>query len=76
MKMYTQQKCYRPFYGPMDPCPPTEVKCYSTPPHLYMPFQPPGLQQFDPRVALRKGTLWPALFDPYPKPEPYREEGK
>jgi spore coat protein JA len=41
------------------------TKVFSTPPHLYMGFQPPGLQQFSPAEALRHGTLWPALFSPY-----------
>jgi len=44
------------------------VKYYSTPPHLYMGFQPPNLQQYPPRVALKKGTLWPALYDDYVNP--------
>jgi spore coat protein JA len=33
-----------------------------------MGFQPPNLQQFPPKVALKKGTLWPALYDPYENP--------
>jgi hypothetical protein len=27
--------------------------------------QPPNLPQYSPREALRKGTLWPALYFPY-----------
>ncbi|TBL75177.1 spore coat associated protein CotJA [Paenibacillus thalictri] len=41
------------------------VKLYSTPPELYISFQPPGLPQFSPHDALRYGTLWPALYSPY-----------
>jgi spore coat protein JA len=36
------------------------------PPYLFMPFQPPNMPQFSPAEALRHGTLWPALLDPYP----------
>ncbi|HEY4391498.1 MAG TPA: spore coat associated protein CotJA [Paenibacillus sp.] len=41
------------------------TKTYSTPPHLYMRFQPSNLPQFSPQEALRHGTLWPALYSPY-----------
>ncbi|PAQ16217.1 spore coat protein CotJA [Bacillaceae bacterium SAOS 7] len=58
-------RTYRPFISPMDPCPPIRIKRYSTGPQLFMGFQPPGLEQFPPLVALRKGTLWKAFFDPY-----------
>ncbi len=35
-----------------------------------MGFQPPGLPQFQtPHQALMHGTLWPALFSPYPDPK-------
>nr|WP_273130251.1 spore coat associated protein CotJA [Bacillus weihaiensis] len=61
-------KTYQPFYSRFDPCPPIGVKYYSTPPQLYMGFQPPGLQQFSPKEALKKGTLWAALYDPYKNP--------
>ncbi|WP_174613626.1 spore coat associated protein CotJA [Virgibacillus ihumii] len=64
--MYTQYKYWEPFISPTDPCPPDRVKVYSTPPNLYIPFQPRGLPQFDPKEALYHGTLWPALFSPYP----------
>ena len=30
-----------------------------------MGFQPPNLEQFSPQEALRAGTLWKALYDPY-----------
>ena len=63
----TPFKCYHPFHGPNDPCPPIEIKCFSTPPSLYMTFQPPNLKQFaTAREALFAGTLWPDLYDPYP----------
>ncbi|UPG65612.1 spore coat associated protein CotJA [Metabacillus endolithicus] len=64
----TYMKTYHPFHSRFDPCRPIGVKFYSTPPHLYMGFQPPNLQQFPPRVALKKGTLWPALYDDYVNP--------
>ena len=63
--MQPQYNCFKPFIGPFDPCPPVTVKCYSTPPHLFMGFQPPNLPQFNPYDALRYGTLWPDLFSPY-----------
>ncbi|WP_181348193.1 spore coat associated protein CotJA [Thalassobacillus sp. CUG 92003] len=64
--MSSQFKCYQPFNSNNDPCPPKLVKCYSTPPNLYVGFQPPGLPQFSPAEALCKGTLWPLFYDPYP----------
>jgi spore coat protein JA len=70
--MFTTQKCWYPFYSMYDPCPPQTVKCYVTPPNLYIGFQPPGLQQFSPQEALRAGTLWPAFYSEYPKH--HREE--
>ncbi|HHY21936.1 MAG TPA: spore coat associated protein CotJA [Bacilli bacterium] len=68
MPEFTQRKFYRPYVSPFDPCPPIKVKSYETPPHLYMGFQPRGLPQFEAYVALRHGTLWPALFSPYENP--------
>ncbi len=44
------------------------TKRYSTPPQLYIGFQPPGLEQFTPMEALRAGTLWKAFYDPYYSP--------
>ncbi len=38
-------------------------------PQLTMGFQPKGLAQFPLEQAMRKGTLWPALFSPYHKGE-------
>ncbi|USK90634.1 spore coat associated protein CotJA [Rossellomorea marisflavi] len=61
-------KTYEPYVSPFDPCPPITTKVYSTPPQLYMGFQPPGMEQFTPREALRTGTLWKAFYDPYYSP--------
>ena len=66
--MHTNRKYYEPYVSPFDPCPPIRVKSYSTPPNLYMGFQPPGLEQFSAREALHRGTLWKAFYDPYPPP--------
>lgn len=66
--MFTQFKYWRPYISPFDPCPPIRIKSYSTPPHLYIQFQPRGLPQFSPREALHHGTLWPDLYSPYPDP--------
>lgn len=70
--MHSQFKYYQPYHSPYDPCPPIGVKSYPTPPQLYMGFQPPNLKQFSPMEALKHGTLWPALYSPYPGPT--REE--
>lgn len=72
--MNSYRKSYRPYIGPCDPCRPIRVKYYETPPNLYMGYQPYGLQQFDPCTALKKGTLWPALYAPYSNPYKHREE--
>ncbi|WP_430785506.1 spore coat associated protein CotJA [Virgibacillus flavescens] len=66
--MFTQFKYWEPYISPYDPCPPIRVKSYSTPPQLYITFQPPGLAQFEPEAALFHGTLWPDLYSPYPNP--------
>ncbi len=63
--MNNQVKVYTPFVGPFDPCPPKLLKFYLTPPQLYTNFQPPGLPQFSPYEALKRGTLWPAFYSPY-----------
>ncbi|TVY07408.1 spore coat associated protein CotJA [Paenibacillus cremeus] len=60
-----QVKVWYPYVGPFDPCPPIREKFYSTPPQLYMTYQPMNLPQFSPQEALRYGTLWPALYSPY-----------
>ncbi|BDH63135.1 hypothetical protein MTP04_32650 [Lysinibacillus sp. PLM2] len=67
--MFTQFKYWRPFVSPFDPCRPILVKSYSTPPQLYIQFQPPGMEQFPPAQALMHGTLWPQLYSPYPDPK-------
>ncbi|RDW19382.1 spore coat associated protein CotJA [Oceanobacillus chungangensis] len=73
--MSTQFKYWEPYVSPFDPCPPIRIKSYSTPPNLYMTFQPTGLAQFQtPREALHHGTLWPELFSPYPNPHKWGEQ--
>lgn len=62
------RKSYQPYVSPFDPCQPIRVKTYETPPELYLGFQAYDLQQYSPHTALHRGTLWPALFDPYPTP--------
>jgi spore coat protein JA len=66
--MNTRNKIYHPYISPFDPCKPIKTKSYSTPPHLYMRFQPPNLEQFSPMEALKAGTLWKVLYDPYYSP--------
>jgi spore coat protein JA len=66
--MFTPQKAFFPYVSPLDPCKPIPVKTYSTPPNLYIGFQPPNLPQFTPQEALRAGTLWKAFYDPYYNP--------
>jgi spore coat protein JA len=61
-------KTYHPYASPFDPCKPILEKAYSTPPNLYMGFQPPNLPQFSPLEALRAGTLWKAFYDPWFSP--------
>ncbi|WP_442594599.1 spore coat associated protein CotJA [Neobacillus sp. D3-1R] len=63
--MFTHHKTYNPYVSPFDPCKPILVKTYSTPPNLYVGFQPPNLPQFSPQEALRAGTLWKPFYDPY-----------
>lgn len=76
--MITYRKSYHPYASPYDPCRPIPVKTYVTPPNLYVGFQPPNLQQFSPKEALYKGTLWPIFYDPYYNPyeTSKREEGQ
>ncbi|MBO8176633.1 spore coat associated protein CotJA [Aeribacillus pallidus] len=66
--MPTLYKTYHPFVSPYDPCPSLGPRTYSTPPNLYIGFQPPNLPQYSPREALRKGTLWKVFYDPYYSP--------
>lgn len=63
--MFTLYKYWHPYVSPFDPCKPIKVKRYSTPPNLYLGFQPPNLPQFTPMEALRAGTLWEIFYDPY-----------
>lgn len=70
MFSFTQFKYWEPFISPYDPCRPIRVKSYSTPPQLYINFQPPELKQFEPKAALFHGTLWPSLYSPWPDPDP------
>ncbi|GLY09824.1 spore coat associated protein CotJA [Pseudobacillus badius] len=65
MSKHTWYKTYRPYISPLDPCPPITVKRYSTPPELYVGYQPPGLAQFPAYEALKAGTLWKCFYDPY-----------
>ena len=65
---FTRMKSYIPYHSVYDPCPPIGQKYYSTPPNLYLGFQPPNLEQFPPKEALQKGTLWPILYDYYENP--------
>lgn len=67
MQSFSAVKTVTPVRGAHDPCPPLKEKSYRTPPHLYMGVQPPGLPQYSPAEALRKGTLWRAFDDPYVK---------
>ncbi|MCP3738699.1 spore coat associated protein CotJA [Rossellomorea sp. BNER] len=66
--MNSHYKSYQPYISPFDPCKPIRIKTYSTPPNLYLGFQPPGLPQFSPKEALRAGTLWKVFYDPYFSP--------
>ncbi|TLS35468.1 spore coat associated protein CotJA [Pseudalkalibacillus caeni] len=68
-------KSYKPYVSPNDPCDPIKEKSYQTPPHLYMGLQKKDLEQYSPEEALKKGTLWPALFDSY-KGFPRKTDGK
>ncbi|XID96012.1 spore coat associated protein CotJA [Paenibacillaceae bacterium WGS1546] len=43
-----------------------KVKWYIVPPNQYIAFQPMNLPQFPLDEALYRGTLWPALYSPYP----------
>ncbi|UOQ85902.1 spore coat associated protein CotJA [Gracilibacillus salinarum] len=64
---FTTTKCYSPYVSKFDPCKPIKTKCYSTPPNLYIGFQPKNAEQFPTaRDALFAGTLWPCLYDDYP----------
>jgi spore coat protein JA len=73
--MNSRTKVFHPYISPYDPCIPIKVKSFSTPPHLYLTFQPPNLEQFSPQEALRAGTLWKALYDPYFNPREIKKGG-
>lgn len=64
--LYDQVRYWCPYISPFDPCHPIRVKHFVVPPNLFITFQPEGLPQFSLPEALRCGTLWPALFNPYP----------
>lgn len=64
--LFDQFRLWCPYVSPFDPCPPIRVKSFVVPPNMFIQFQPEGLPQFSPSEALRSGTLWPALFSPYP----------
>ncbi|GIN60707.1 protein CotJA [Robertmurraya siralis] len=74
--MFTPNKTYSPYVSPFDPCKPIKIKSYSTPPHLYIGFQPNNFPQFTPMEALRAGTLWKPLYDPYYNPRELAKGGK
>lgn len=65
---FTRVKSYVPYHSVFDPCPPIGKKYYYTPPNLYIGFQPPDLEQYPAKEALRRGTLWPAFYDYYENP--------
>ena len=44
--MFTLYKTWHPIASPFDPCKPILEKTFSTPPNLYIGFQPPNLPQF------------------------------
>ena len=73
--MYTHHKTYKPYISPFDPCMPMKTKTYSTPPHLYLGYQQPNLQQFTPAEALKAGTLWEPFYDPFYSPYERTQEG-
>jgi glutamate decarboxylase len=73
--MNSHYKTFQPYSSPFDPCPPIKIKTYSTLPNLYMGYQPPNLSQFTPGEALRAGTLWKPLYDPYYNPRELAREG-
>ena len=64
--LHDQVRFWHPYIGPFDPCPLIRVKTYVVPPNQFICFQPAGLPQFSLPEALCRGTLWPALFSPYP----------
>ncbi|MCZ8518661.1 MULTISPECIES: spore coat associated protein CotJA [Paenibacillus] len=71
-KLQEQTRVYYTPAGKFDPCPPIVEKTFITPPQLFIAYQPAGLEQFSPKEALKKGTLWPDLYSPY-EPKRYEE---
>lgn len=67
-------KSYTPFHSRFDPCRPIGKKYYSTPPNLFLGFQPQNLPQYSPKEALFKGTLWPVFYDYYDNPYEHKRE--
>ncbi|MFC5529340.1 spore coat associated protein CotJA [Cohnella yongneupensis] len=64
--MYDAQwRDWKPYVSPHDPCPPIRVKWYIVPPNQFINYQPMNLPQFPLEEAMRRGTLWPALYSPY-----------
>ena len=59
--MNKYMRSFVPYHSPLDPCPPIGKKYYSTPPNLFLGFQPPNLPQFTPK-STPKGTLWPVFM--------------
>ena len=60
---------FKPFVSPLDPCPPILEKTFVLPPQIFTNFQQPGLPQYSPAEALRRGTLWPAFDDGFSREE-------
>lgn len=76
--MTTQRVHYGSYNSPYDPCPTLIVDWtkFLKLPELFIDFQPYGLPQYAPNIALRHGTLWPTLFSPYHNPYEYPERGE
>ncbi|KIY21279.1 spore coat associated protein CotJA [Mesobacillus subterraneus] len=66
--MSSHRRVWYPYVSPFDPCPPIKAKAYSTPPSLFLGYQPPNLEQFTPMEALKIGTLWKVFYDPWYSP--------
>ncbi|WP_067619771.1 spore coat associated protein CotJA [Alicyclobacillus acidiphilus] len=61
----SQWRVYHPYHSPFDPCP-ARPKHFIIPPNETAPFQTSARKQYSPHEALRKGTLWPDYYSPYP----------
>ncbi|WP_074691318.1 spore coat associated protein CotJA [Alicyclobacillus hesperidum] len=64
-KTPSQWRVYRSYHSPFDPCSP-RTRYFNVPPNVLQPFQTSARKQFAPHEALRKGTLWPEYYSPYP----------